>query len=119
MGLKISSDNNGVKVIRQDKTSKAGNPYTQYSLMIGVKNGEEWTNMFIDCGFKKDVEVANKSKILIKDAFVTANVFNGKATPKIFVMDFDVLEGGEPTSAPVGDGFMNIADSLDDELPFN
>ena len=119
MGLKISTDNKGVKVVRKDGTSKAGNPYTLYSLMVGVKNGEEWTNVFFDCAFKKGVEVGNKAKILIKDAFVTANVYNGKATPKVFIMDFDVLESGEPVNRPDADGFMNIADMVnDEELPF-
>lgn len=118
MGLSVTTDNNGVKVIRQDKTSKAGNPYTTYSLMVGVKNGEEWTNMFIECGFKKGVEIANKSKILIKDAFITGNVFNGKVTPKIFVLDYEVLEGGEPSPKP-NDDFLMVPDGADEEMPFN
>ena len=117
MGLSVTTDDNGVKVIRQDKTSKAGNPYTTYSLMVGVKNGEEWTNMFIECGFKKGVEVANKTKILIKSAFITGNIFNGKATPKIIVMDFDVLEGGDAPK-PSADDFLMVTDDMQEEMPF-
>ena len=120
MGLIISTDEKGIKVIRKDGTSKAGNPYTMYSLMYSFKVGEEWKNGFIDAGFKKGVDLANKSKILIKDAFLTGSEFNGTTKPKIIVMDFDVLEGGEPQPKPADDGaWMNIPDGIENELPFN
>lgn len=120
MGLKVLTDNKNVKVIRKDGISQSGNPYTLYSLMMGVKNGDEWTNVFIDCAFKKGVEVSNKAQISIKDAFITGNVYNGKATPKIFIMDFDVVEEGEKVNpAPDDTSWQNVADIADAELPFN
>lgn len=118
MGLKVTTDHNSVKVIRKDGTSKAGNPYTLYSLMIPVKNGDEWTNVFIDAGFRKGVNIANKSKIIIKDAFMTGNIFNGKASPKIFIMDYEIADSTGETPPPSPDGFMNIPDGVDEELPF-
>ena len=119
MGLKIISDDKPVKVIRKDGTSKAGNPYTMYSLMYSFKVGDEWKNGFIDAGFKKGVDLANKSKIIIKDAFLTGTEFNGTTKPKIIVMDFDVLEGGDAPK-PADDGaWMNIPDGIDAESPFN
>lgn len=119
MGLIISTDEKGVKVIRKDGTSKAGNPYTMYSLMIPVKNGDEWTNVFIDAGFRKGVDLANKSKIIIKEAFMTGNSFNGKTSPKIFVLDYEVLEGGESAPKPSADDFLMIPDGADEFMPFN
>lgn len=119
MGLKISSDDKGVKVIRKDGTSKAGNPYTMYSLMYSFKVGDEWKNGFIDAGFKRGVEIANKSKILIKDAFLTGSEFNGTTKPKIIVMDFDVLEGGDAPKLVDDGAWMNIPDGIEEELPFN
>ena len=119
MGLNVTTDDKGIKVIRKDGTSKAGNPYTMYSLMYSFKVGEEWRNGFIDAGFKRGVEIANKSKILIKDAFLTGSEFNGTIKPKIIVMDYEVLEGGEPAPKPVGDGFMDLVNVDDEELPFN
>jgi hypothetical protein len=119
MGIKLETDDKGIKVIRKDGTSKAGNPYTMYSLMYSFKVGEEWKNGFIDAGFKKGVDLANKTKILIKDAFLTGTEFNGNTKPKIIVMDFDVLEGGDAPK-PADDGaWMNIPDGIDAELPFN
>lgn len=122
MGIKLETDDKGIKVIRKDGTSKAGNPYTMYSLMYSFKVGEEWKNGFIDCSFKKKedgaaVDLANKSKIIIKDAFLTGTEFNGTTKPKIIVMDFDVLEGGEAPK-PSADDFLMIPDGADEFMPF-
>ena len=124
MGLIISTDEKGIKVIRKDGTSKAGNPYTMYSLMYSFKVGEEWKNGFIDCSFKKKedgtpVDLANKSKILIKDAFLTGTEFNGTTKPKIIVMDYEVLEGGENSPKPSADDFLMIPDGADEFMPFS
>lgn len=119
MGVTLKTDEKGIKVIRKDGTSKAGNPYTLYSLMYSFKVGDEWKNGFIDAGFKKGVDLANKSKIIIKDAFLTGSEFNGTIKPKIIVMDYEVLEGGDAPK-PADDGaWMNIPDGIENELPFN
>lgn len=117
MGVTLKTDEKGIKVIRKDGTSKAGNPYTMYSLMYSFKVGEEWKNGFIDAGFKKGVEIANKSKIIIKDAFLTGTEFNGNTKPKIIVMDFDVLEGGDAPK-PSADDFLMVTDDMQEEMPF-
>lgn len=122
MGLKIVSDDKNIKVIRQDKTSSNGNPYTKYSLMFSQKaNDGTWHNKFIDAIFKKGVSLQNKSIIKITNAFPVYSEYNGKETLKIFIMDFEVIQGGEtkPVEPPPGDGFMNVPDGIYDELPFN
>ncbi len=70
------------------------------------ENGEEKTIfMNINIGFKKGVELKNKSKIDIKNGFLTFYQIetdeedeNGKKIvkrfPKIMVMDFELLEEG-------------------------
>ncbi len=109
----------GIKVIRKDGTSKAGNPYTLYSLMYSVKVGEEWKNGFLDAQFPKETNLANKCKIKINSGFISGSEYNGTIKPKIVVTDFEVLEGGEPAPKPVSDdGFMNVVVD-DEELPFN
>lgn len=123
MGLKIITDDRYVTVYRQDKTSQNGKAYTQYSLGVSSKNANgEWVNGFIDCQFKKDVEVPNKAKISIINSFYNVTEYNGKKYYKIFILDFEVMESGEmpaPTNVS-SDGFMNIPDGLEDEgLPFN
>ena len=129
MGLTVTTDNKPVTVVRKDGTSQSGKAYTMYSLMYSFKNSnEEWKNVFVDCAFKKGtdgnpVDIANKTKINITNAFMTGSEYNGNTKPKIFVLDYEVVEGGnQPTPAPSGDmGFMSIPDDIDDSdgLPFS
>ena len=122
MGLKVVTDNKPVTVYRQDKTSSNGVAYTQYSLGVSSKDKDgNWVNGFLDCQFKKDVNVPNKAKIEITNSFYTVSEYNGKKFLKLFVLDFNIVEGGAPAPVPSGDGFMNIPDGLDDSegLPFS
>lgn len=109
---------------------------------VGIANkelqadGTEVTKfMRMNIGFRKGIEVKNKSKINIKDGFLTFFRIetdqvneNGdkiyKSYPKIMVMDFEVIEEGtdevyqhkEYTTTQeteVGSEFVS-----DDELPF-
>lgn len=120
MGFKIETDDKGVKVIRKDGTSKAGNAYTMYSLMYSFKQGDDWKNVFIECSFRRGVDLANKTKIKITNAFMTGSEYNGQTKPKIFVLDFEVVEPGEGQPAKAPDtSFMSIPDNIGDELPFH
>lgn len=118
MGLTITGE---TKVYRQDKTSQAGNAYTQYSLSVSSKDKDgNWVNGFLECSFKRGVEVANKAKIKINNAFYTVSEYNGKKSYKVFVMDFEVIEQGEGQPAKAPDtSFMSIPDNIGDELPFH
>lgn len=121
MGLRILSDDKPVTVVRKDGVSKAGNRYTMYSLMYSFKNGEEWKNVFIDAQFRKGTDLANKSKINVTNSFMTGSEYNGNTKPKIFVLDYTVVEGGnvQPTVAPSDDmDFMKIDTDMD-SFPFN
>jgi hypothetical protein len=120
MGIKCLTDSKPVTVIRKDGTSQSGKAYTMYSLMYSFKNAnEEWKNVFVDVQFRKGTDLANKSKINITNAFMTGSEYNGNTKPKIFVLDYEVVEGSQPAPAPNGDDFMSIPDGIVDELPFN
>lgn len=120
MGLTVTTNKTPVTVVRKDGVSKAGNRYTMYSLMYSFKNGEEWKNVFVDAQFKKGTDLVNKSKIKITNAFMTGSEFNGNTKPKIFVLDYTIVDGGNVSAAPSNmDEFMNIPDNIDAELPFN
>lgn len=119
MGLTVTTDNKPVTVVRKDGVSQSGKAYTMYSLMYSFKNSnEEWKNVFIDAQFRKGTDLANKSKINITNAFMTGSEYNGNTKPKIFVLDYEVVEGSQPAPAPNGDDFMSIPDGIADELPF-
>ena len=121
MGLIVTTDKKPVTVVRKDGVSQNGKAYTMYSLMYSFKNAsEEWKNVFVDCAFKKGTDLANKTKINITNAFMTGSEYNGNTKPKIFVLDYEVVEGSQPAPAPSGDmDFMNIDADLDEGLPFN
>ena len=122
MALKVVTDNKPVTVYRQDKTSSNGVAYTQYSLGVSSKDKDgNWVNGFLDCQFKKGTDIPNKAKIEITNSFYTVSEYNGKKFLKLFVLDFNIVEGGAPAPVPSGDGFMNIPDGLDDSegLPFS
>ena len=124
MGLTLKTDNKPVTVVRKDGVSQNGKAYTMYSLMYPFKNAnDEYENVFVNAQFRKGTDLANKTKINITNAFMTGNKVNrnGKLVvePKIFVLDYEVVEGSHPAPAPNGDmGFMNIPDGISDELPF-
>lgn len=119
MGLKVTTDGRAVTIYRQDKTSQGGNSYTQYSIGVASKDRDgNWINGFIDCQFKKGVEIANKSKIHINNAFYTVSEYNGKKYYKLFIMEYEVEEGGEPAPRPAPDDFMQISDSDLENMPF-
>jgi len=113
MGLIIKTDDRPVMIFRKDKEYN-GSTFAVYSLGISSKDKDgNWVNAFYDCLFKKGVSVENKTKIHIKNAFpVASKGKDDKAYPKIMITDFEV-EGAN------NDGFMNIPDSIDDEVPWN
>ena len=119
MGIKCVTDSKPVTVVRKDGVSQNGKAYTMYSLMYSFKNSnEEWKNVFVDAQFRKGTDLANKTKINITNAFMTGSEYNGQTKPKIFVLDFDVVEPGEgqPPKAP-DSSFMEIPSDMGD-LPF-
>lgn len=116
-----------------------------YKLSIASKelqeNGEEKTvYMQINVGFRKGIEVKNKTKINIKDGFLTFfKIDTGELTeegkpiykkfPKAMIMDFDVIEEGINETYHSKDHIdtqNNISDDVfggyysesSDELPF-
>ena len=123
MGLKVVTDGKGVVVYRKDRDTQNGGKFTTYTLGISSKDKDgNWVNGYLDCQFKKGVELNNKAKIEIGNSFYTVSEYNGKKYVKLFIMDFTIVEQGEVTSAPVKvdmDSFMDIPDSLDAEMPFN
>lgn len=115
---KLNLTGEDVKIIRKDGTSKAGKAYTLYSMMISSKDMDNnWVNGFINCRFKKGIEVNNKAKILIKSAFPTVAKWGDRAEVTWMILDFEVVDAGEvPVS---GTDFIDMpADGEDTELPF-
>lgn len=117
MGLIVSTDDKGVKVYAKEKEGAHGK-FMTYTLGVNSKNKDgEWANGYINCKFKKDVSVANKTKIKIKSAFFVATKSGGKSYTHLMITDFDILEAGE-TASDSADEFMKIPEGVEDEVPF-
>lgn len=102
------------------------------------RDGDQQTADFISCvSFGKTAEFAEKyykqgTKVLVTGRIQTGSYTN-KDGQKVFTTEVVVEEqefaeskasGSNQTSRPepsqaVGDGFMNIPDGIDEELPFN
>lgn len=118
MGLVVKTDGKPVTVYRQDKTSGSGVAYQQYSLGVASKDKDgNWVNGFVECQFKKGVDIPNKSKINIKNAFYIVSEYNGKKYYKIFIMEYEMEEAGASPVQVDAAGFMSV-DAIDEELPF-
>lgn len=109
------------------KEKRSGGTWTSYSTKISSKDNDgTWQSAFITVGFKKGVEVANKAKINVKNAFLSVESYNGNNSLKLVVLDFDVVSGGEGNSGaaainmPIEEEspFMNVPEGELDEFPF-
>lgn len=117
MALKIVTDGKAVTVFANEKEGQNGGKYTTYCIGVSSKDKDgNWVNGFIDCNFKKGCAPENKSKINISNAFYTVREYNGKKYTSLFVLDYTV-EGEAPQAN--GTDFVNIADMVNEELPFN
>lgn len=113
----------------------------RYSIAVDrrfKRDGDQQTADFINCvSFGKTAEFAEKyykqgTKVLVTGRIQTGSYTN-KDGQKVFTTEVVVEEqefaeskagGSNQTSRPepsqaVGDGFMNIPDGIDEELPFN
>lgn len=106
MGLTVKSDDRGVKVFK--------NEHGFYSIGISSKDKDgNWIKGYIDVLFKKGVELENKTEIVIKNAFPVVNEYKEKKYIKLMITDFDVISSGV-----TDDGFINIPDGVEEEVPF-
>lgn len=80
-----------VMIFRQKKDNKRF-----YSIGLSRKdqNGN-YINGYITAVFKKDVDIANKTKIKIKEAWLGFNVKDKRTYPHIFINDYDIVEQEE------------------------
>lgn len=88
--MQIISDREEM-IFRQEKDDKRF-----YSIGLSRKdqNGN-YINGYMTVVFKKDVDVPNKTKIKIKEAWLGFNVKEKKTYPHIFINDFDIVEQPE------------------------
>lgn len=68
-----------------------------YSLGLSKKKQDgTYENGFINCRFKKDTQLENKAKILIKEAWIDFYIKERITYPYIFINKFEILEEKKP-----------------------
>lgn len=71
-----------------------GKPNYSICLSKKDKNGN-YENGYMTVRFKKDVSLRNKTKIAIKNAWLSFNLHDNKTYPYIFINDFTIVDEGE------------------------
>ena len=97
-------ENEEVIIFRNDKG--------HYSIGLSRKdrNGEVFYGYF-PCQFKKDVEVENKTRIMIRNAFMSFYLKEKQTMAYIMITDFDVVEKKENYAKLKGE-------EIEENMPF-
>jgi hypothetical protein len=68
-----------------------------YSIGLSKKKQDgSYENGFINCRFKKDVKLENKTKILIKGGWLDFYLKDKITNPFIFINDFEIIQENKP-----------------------
>lgn len=88
--MEIVSDREEM-IFRKDYNGK---PFYSIGLSKKTKNGT-YENGYMSVYFKSDVTLRNKTKIMIKSAWLSFNLKENKTYPYIFINDFTITDEGE------------------------
>ena len=121
MGLSIvtSVDKNGnrypSRIFRNDKYN-----FPKYSIKVASKDkNDNWVNGYIDCSFPKGVELNNRTDIIIEDSFpIVTEGKDGRTYISWRIQKFTKINDGDAPAVDNG-GFMDVPESLLEEMPFN
>ena len=116
MGLTVKTDEKGVKIFAKEHEGTYGK-FTSYSIGVSSKasDGNGWNNGYIQCRFRKGVNLADKTKIKINNSFFCVNKSGDKSYTYLMITDFDILEMPD-SAAGDADGFIKIPET--DDEPF-
>lgn len=117
-----------LKVTGQAKVFKfedKGN-WCKASLGLSKKQNGEWQNEYYGANFVKDAKdkaqktgIPDKTKIEIKNGFLSTSKWNDKTYVNVVITDFDFVDG-EPQATPqqTAPAFDIDSVDMDSELPF-
>ena len=92
-----------------------------YSIGLSKKDiAGNYINGYMNCRFKKDEHVPNKSTIIIKEAWLDFNVSNKKTYPYIFINEYEIVNENqtEETKKDVYEEMGKEIEIDETELPF-
>lgn len=86
-----------------------------YSIGLSKKNKEGgYDNGYMSARFRKDVELENKTRIKVKDSWLSFNTNEGKTFPFVFINDFEVLGTAKPKEE--ADPYKEFGDNIKTEV---
>ena len=85
-------------VFRNDHQGSKGAWYSYVTSVSKKREDGSWARAYLDVMFRKDVVVENKSRINVKEGFLTVREYNDKdGIPQtrlaLMVLDFDKAQG--------------------------
>jgi hypothetical protein len=120
MGIKITTDELGVKVRRSDRFK-----FPSYYIKISRQVDGQWVNEFQDIRFRKGVEVEDGDEIIIHDAFPTLDVWkkDGEVKSRCVwqILDFHYrseMINHAPKEAVMPEDLPDSFAAADDDVPF-
>lgn len=132
MGIRISTDDYGVKVWRSDKYR-----YPQYAVGIQGKDDDgKYVTEYQRVKFRRGVELENGSEIRIHDAFPTLEVWQDRQTGETrhravwMILDFGYINAAPKPAQPAPqrsqpepqqltwDGIPDSFAAAEDDIPF-
>ena len=126
MGIRIATDEYGVKVWMSDKYG-----FPQYAVRLGRKIDDQWVNEYQPVRFRKGVELENGAEIIITDGFADMDVWkkNGELHGKQvwMILDFHYKSAPvrqqypEPRVEKPAPDFGDLPDTFqaaEDDIPF-
>lgn len=117
--MKLTEDKK-VRIFRKDREGKNGT-FATYSMGVSSKNQDgTYIKGYIDCSFKKGVDIPNATDITITNAFPVVREYNGKTYVSWMITEYEIVgEGQAPVNNTDPDmGFVNIPENIDADLPF-
>ena len=90
-----------------------------YSIGLSKKDKEgNYENGYMPCKFKKGVDIPNKTKIKITNAWLTFNQKDKKTYPYILISDYELTDEAKEEHKQVVDSVKFDDIEVDDILPF-
>ena len=101
-------------IFRNDHDGRDGKWYTYATGVSSKRQDGSYVNDYLDVRFRKGVVVENKTKINIKNGFLTVREFTVNGAPRkkleLMVLEFDISD-----FVPEQQGFTALSDS---DVPF-
>ena len=117
MGIKITTDDKGIKVWRSDKYDKPS-----YAVQISKREGDGWVNHYQPVRFRKGVDVPNGTLIFFQNAFPTLDTWtkDGQEFKREvwMIMEFSADGCEAPQACMDTSDLPESFAAAEDEIPF-